>query len=93
MGLLPWRSRDKSLSGPLEEGRVDGSSAIISEEVAEGGGIRVARRGCHVGATVATLDTGRMTMADSFPLPEARGLYKEDTCRKSFLSMHDARRE
>ena len=93
MGLLPWRSRDKSSFGLVEEGRVDGSSAIISEEAAEGGGIRAAGRGCRTGAAVGALETGRTTMADSLPLPEAYGLYMEDTCRKSFLSICDARRE
>ena len=89
----PWRSGEKSLCRPVEEGRVDGFSAIISEEAAERGGIRAAGQGCYAGAVVAALDKGRTTMADSLPLPEARGLYMEDTCRKSFISMCDARRE
>ena len=93
MGLLTQRSRDKSSSGPVEEGRVDRSSAIISEEAAEGGGIRAGGRGCRRGAAVAALESGRTTMADSLLLPEARGLYMEDTCRKLFISMRDARRE
>ena len=93
MGLLTRRSHDKSSFGPVEEGRVDRSSAIISEEAVEGGGIRTTGRGCRRGAAIAALESGRTTMADSLPLPEARGLYMEDTCRKSFMSMRNARRE
>ena len=93
MGLLTRRSHDKFQSGPVKEGRVDRSSAIISEEAAEGGDIRASGRGCRRGAAVAALESGRTTMADSLPLPEAHGLCMEDTCRKSFMSMRDARRE